>query len=136
MANRNTQKDLQTEEWVKRANDDELSLEAILKERGAPNTACFLSQQMGEKYLKAFLVHKKKWYPKVHALDALWELCNKIDSSFEELKNDAVFLNDFYVTTRYPGDYPSFSMKDAREAYQAALRVKNFVLGKIGKPAS
>jgi len=132
MANRNTQKDLQTEEWVKRANDDELSLEAILKEGGAPNTACFLSQQMGEKYLKAFLVHKKKWYPKVHALDALWELCNKIDSSFEELKNDAVFLNDFYVTTRYPGDYPSFSMKDALEAYEAALRVKDFVLKKIG----
>jgi len=132
MGNRNTQKDLQTEEWIRRANDDELSLEAILKEGGAPNTACFLSQQMGEKYLKAFLVHKKKWYPKVHALDALWELCNKIDSSFKVLKNDAVFLNDFYVTTRYPGDYPSFSMKDGREAYEAALRVKDFVLDKIG----
>lgn len=131
MSNRNTQKDLQTEEWIKRASDDELSLEAILKEGGAPNTACFLSQQMGEKYLKAFLVHKKKWYPKVHALDALWELCNKIDSSFEDLKKDVVFLNDFYVTTRYPGDYPTFSMKDAKEAYEAAIRVKDFVLEKI-----
>ena len=131
MSNRNTQIDLQTEEQIKRADDDELSLEAIFKEGGAPNTACFLCQQMGEKYLKAFLVNKKKWYPKVHALDALWELCNKIDSSFEDIKKDAVFLNDFYVTTRYPGDYPTFSMQDAKEAYEAALRIKDFVLKKI-----
>ena len=56
MGNRNTQKDLQTEEWIKRANDGELSLEAIFK---------------------------------------------------------------------------IFSMKEAKEAYDAALRVKDFVLEKI-----
>lgn len=32
---------------------------------------------------------------------------------------------------RHPGDYPEFSMKDAKEAYEAALRVKDFVLEKI-----
>ena len=47
------------------------------------------------------------------------------------LKDDAVFLNTFYIETRYPGDYPAFFTKEAKQAYEAALRVKVFVLDKI-----
>lgn len=39
-------------EWWQKAAEDELSIQAILKENGAPSTACFLAQQMAEKYLK------------------------------------------------------------------------------------
>ena len=31
-------------EWFEKGDDDEKSIEAILKENGAPSTACFLSQ--------------------------------------------------------------------------------------------
>jgi len=126
-----TPKDIQVEEWTKRAEDDILATEVMLKEGGLPTPACFHAQQAAEKYLKAFLVHKKKWYPKIHSLNALWELCYGIDTDFEEIKKDAVFLNEFYAATRYPGDYPSFSMKEAKEAYDAALRVRDFVVKKI-----
>ena len=37
--------------WFSKADEDELSVRAVLKE-GAPSTACFLSQQIAEKYLK------------------------------------------------------------------------------------
>ncbi len=39
-------------EWFRKADDDELSLTVILREGGAPSTACFLAQQVAEKYLK------------------------------------------------------------------------------------
>lgn len=47
-------------QWVARARDDELSCESILRGRdGAPNTVCFLSQQLAEKILKSFLLSSR-----------------------------------------------------------------------------
>lgn len=43
--------------WVIRAQDDEINASGILKERnGTPMHVCFVSQQIGEKYLKALLL--------------------------------------------------------------------------------
>ena len=134
MKNKFSKEELQANEWIKRASEDELSANVILKEEGgAPNTVCFLSQQMAEKYLKAFLIQHKKWYPKIHLLDSLWELCEEIDKSFEEIKKDSIFLTTFYTSARYPGDYPEFGWKDAEDAFKAAGRIKEFILGKIYK---
>ncbi len=55
-------------EWFAKADDDEKSIRAILKEGGAPSTACFLSQQIAEKYLKGLLVFLGKSFPKIHDL--------------------------------------------------------------------
>ncbi|MEK6645737.1 MAG: HEPN domain-containing protein [Candidatus Firestonebacteria bacterium] len=52
------------QEWFVKAEEDELSINAILTEKGAPSTACFLAQQMAEKYIKGFLVFHKKEFPK------------------------------------------------------------------------
>jgi len=44
------QNELTAKEWIKKAGEDELSINAIIKnEGGAPSTACFLSQQAAEK---------------------------------------------------------------------------------------
>ena len=129
--NKFSEKELQVREWVKRAEDDELSIKAILKEGGAFSTACFLSQQMAEKYLKAFLIYYKEWYPKIHPLDTLWELCREINKSFDEIKEDSVFLTTFYVATRYPGDYPEFTSQEAQKSFKAAKRIKELVLNKF-----
>lgn len=119
-------------EWADKAKDDELSIKAILKEEGAPSTVCFLSQQMAEKYLKAFLVFHNKPFPKIHHLDRLLELCMKIDKNFEELKDETIVLSDYYVETRYPGGWSEeWSWKEAREAFDNSLRIKKFVLEKI-----
>lgn len=64
-------KDLLAEEWTKKAQDDELNARSILTHRdGTPNGACLLSHQMAEKYFKAYMVLKKRWYPKIHFLDS------------------------------------------------------------------
>lgn len=126
------QTELIIEEWLKRAADDELSTAAIIDdESGAPSTACFLSQQMAEKYLKAYLVAKKGEFPKIHFLDKLLDLCSQIDPIFKELTDDAVFLDEYYTGARYPGKMPDFTFKEARQAFETAKRIKKFVLQKI-----
>lgn len=55
-------------EWFQKAEEDELSIQAILKENGAPSTACFLAQQMAEKYLKGLLVFYEQPFRKIHDL--------------------------------------------------------------------
>lgn len=118
-------------EWQKRAEDDIRAMEVMLKEGGLPNPICFHAQQSAEKYLKGFLDFHDVEFAKIHSLIQLLDQCIAVDLKLESLKDNVVFLNTFYIETRYPGDYPSFSIKDAKEAYLAALRVKEFVLGKI-----
>jgi len=120
------------QEWLDYAHNDGLSAKSILTHRdGHPNGACFLSQQMAEKYLKALLIFYKKRVPKVHDLLELETILVAVDPAVQELHEDLTILNRYYIATRYPGDYPEFSWKDAKEAYNAAVRVKDFVLAEI-----
>lgn len=121
-------------EWFLKANDDELSAKDILSDKeGASSTVCFLSQQMAEKYLKGFLVFSGKRFPKIHDLDKLVRLCGEAESEFKKIKNEAKYLTDFYIATRYPGDYPEFFWRDAEKAFRFAIKIKDFVLNKIEK---
>lgn len=123
------------DEWVKRALDDELNIQSILKHRdGTPANVCFLSQQMSEKYCKALILRYTGDYPKSHNLDELVVLLREHVSDIEErLREDIILLSDYYVGTRYPADIPieSFTWQEAEKAYEAATRIKEFVLEKL-----
>ncbi|MEI7621878.1 MAG: HEPN domain-containing protein [Candidatus Moraniibacteriota bacterium] len=49
------------------------------------------------------------------------------------MSNEANLLNQFYIETRYVGDYPDFSWNDAKQAYEAAKKIKEFVLSEIAE---
>lgn len=120
------------QEWLDYAHNDGLNAKSILSHRdGHPNGTCFLSQQMAEKYLKALIIFFKKHVPKVYDLLELETILASVEPEVQQLHEDLTVLNRYYIATRYPGDYPEFSWKDAKEAYDAALRVKDFVLEKI-----
>lgn len=125
----NLKKDYQ--EWFKKAEEDELSINAILKEGGAPSTACFLSQQMAEKYLKGLLVFYNKEFSKVHDLLELESLILTIDQEIKNYEEELDSLSTYYIETRYPGDYPEFTWDEAKKGFAAALKIKEFVLAKI-----
>lgn len=112
-----------------RAHDDEISAHSILKNKdGSPNTVCFLTQQMAEKLLKSFLIFNRHKFPKIHHLDRLINLCSEINPRFEQIRNEAEELSEFYISTRYPGDYPQFNFQQAEKAFQKALRIKKIAL--------
>lgn len=122
-------------EWVKRAKDDELNALSILKHRdGTPAMVCFISHQIAEKYLKAFLLFHKNDFPKIHNLVKLTALAKPYISTIsKELKNEVILLEPYYIGTRYPADISleSFNWEIAIEAYEAAKKIKDYVLGKI-----
>jgi HEPN domain-containing protein len=118
--------------WFHRADEDFQMIELALREEDGPvNPVCFHAQQAAEKYLKGFLAYHAQNVRKIHDLKALLEECHKIDPSFRELEEETTVLNRFYITSRYPDDTPEFGLGECREAFEAALRIKEFVMKKI-----
>jgi HEPN domain-containing protein len=118
--------------WFKKGDEDELGILSMLKHRDTtPGIVCFLSQQLVEKYLKALLIFHDQELEKIHDLvrleNKLVDLIPEIRDFHEELKK----LNRYYIETRYVGDYPDFFWNDAEEAYDAAKKIKDFVLKKV-----
>lgn len=122
-------------EWLKRADDDEINVRAIMKNRdGTPAQVCFLSQQIAEKYFKALLLQSTEDYPKIHGLPQFINLLNvEVPGISDALKDEALLLDPFYIGTRYVADIPleSFTWEIAEEAFAAARRIKEFVLAKL-----
>lgn len=122
-------------EWITFADEDFEFASIILDDKDKfYSKICFHLQQAGEKYIKAYIVGFDLGLKKIHNLRTLMEICAKKDNSFEELREDCIFLNAFYIDTRYPAFYPVGATKDdAEKARQAAKRIGNFVKEKLIK---
>ena len=119
-------------EWFERADDDERAIKNLLKEKGPFSIICFLSQQIAEKYLKGYLVFQKKPVKKIHDLGKILRICCEINKDFKKLLDCCDFLDNYYTATRYPGDFfEGISEKEAKEAYQKAEKIKQFILNKL-----
>lgn len=70
------------EKWLAKADED-LSFAAVGLREKFFSHSCFLSQQVVEKCLKAFLLAKGQSYPRQHKLIELIQLCGELQ---EELK--------------------------------------------------
>lgn len=125
---------LRVEEWLRKAHEDELNAGSLLKHRdGAASGVCFLSHQMAEKYLKAYLVAKQNRFPKIHPLDRLVEFCAEHDPMFFALGATAAQLDPYYTPARYPADIPEFGWSDGERAFALAEKIKRFVLERLGR---
>jgi len=120
-------------QWVKLAERDLLTAKLMLEASPViSDIVCFHSQQAAEKFLKAFLVKNQIEFTKTHNIMVLINLCAKIDNSFKDELSEADILTDYAVEIRYPDDWYEPTMEEAREAYEISLRVKDFVLEKLG----
>lgn len=118
--------------WFARADEDLEVVRLLLGRKGSSsNPACFHAQQAAEKCLKGFLAYHEMHIRKIHDLSLLLEECKKIESSFEQIEKDAHFLTEFYIESRYPDDYMEFSREDSEKAFEAATRLKDFILEKL-----
>lgn len=123
------------QEWIKRAQDDELNATSILKHKdGTPAHVCFLTQQIVEKYLKTLLLFYSNDYPKTHDLNQLATLLKPFDDSvLNNFSEEINLLSPYYISARYPADIPieSFTWEMAEEAYKSAAKIKEFVTKKV-----
>lgn len=100
----------QYQKWIDKAQEDELAGKEILNNGHLSAPACFHFQQMIEKLLKAFLVFNDKEFLKTHDLIALASLIEIIAPDIANYKTELKTLGRYYVETRYPGDFPEFTL--------------------------
>jgi len=122
--------------WVELALEDEKMAKLAYGEK-LYNQVCFHCQQGAEKFLKAFLFEKEGKFPKVHSLLELLGLAGYLDQSLNVLRNDCLYLDQFYVPTRYP-DAPLGNLAqgtpnrdDAKKAMDSFKQIKATITQKL-----
>lgn len=117
------------EKWFKKAENDLLNIQNNLKSENIPaDTCCFHAQQAAEKYLKAYLISKNIEFPKTHDLQLLVKLCIQANSQFDEISSNAFKLLDYSIAPRYLDLTDDLTVEDAKQAYQNAVVIKDFIL--------
>jgi HEPN domain-containing protein len=122
-----------TRAWVSKAEADYQLVVQISRGR-APfhDQACFHCQQSAEKYLKALLEELGLAVPRVHNLDDLLGLLSPHQPSLRRLRRGLIFLTDFAVETRYPGD--NATKRQAASALRWAGKVRAECRTLLGLP--
>lgn len=115
------------QEWLDKAREDELVAEELLKSKRFPAATCFHFQQMIEKNLKALLIFLQKEPPKTHDLIILGNLIEQLMPDIKNYKSELELLSPYYIESRYP-DFPEITLDNSSQAYESALRIKQFVL--------
>ena len=117
--------------WLGKAHNDLESARRLLgSQEPLLDTGCFHCQQTVEKVLKGYLLAHEIVSPKVHALGLLFDLCEKQDPTFSEIRDDCEWLTRFAVETRYPSGR-KVRPERARKALSAAERAMSFVLDRL-----
>ena len=118
--------------WFRQAEQD-LEDASFSREGNRFNLACFLSQQVAEKAIKAFLYHRGAEDVWGHSLIDLCEDARLFDMMFDIVKSDARQLDKYFEITRYPNFLPggtpseAFDRNDADRAIELAQGVLGFV---------
>jgi len=99
------------------------------EEEIATGPLCFHCQQAVEKLLKAFLVSRGIDFGRTHNLEYLLNLCINQDPEFAQL--NVGNLTSYAVGIRYVDDFYIPSIDEAREAFDIALKIKNFIFYKL-----
>lgn len=118
-------------EWVEKAEGDfEGAQMWSRRKKLRPEKLCWDCQQCVEKYLKAFLTRHRVSFARDHKLDALLELCLKVDSDFRFLKSDVDAVDICQPKIRYPGN--AVPEEQARAAFAACKKIRKFTRAKLG----
>lgn len=120
------------ERWFEFAQED-LTVARLSLENKVYNQACFHSHQGVEKVLKGYLSAKGGDVPRTHSITTLLKLCAKVNPAFNELPEDTLKLDDYYIPTRYPDALPGVlpeglpCKEDAEEAVALLEKVMKFI---------
>jgi len=124
------------ERWLSQAAED-LKWTKLLAEQGGWYLACFLSQQVTEKALKAFLYAQGEEIVLGHSVARLCGDAAEYNKDFSEKAKRWSLLDGYYIPTRYPNGLPDgipaevFTEKAAKSAVALAEEEVNYVKGLI-----
>jgi HEPN domain-containing protein len=122
--------------WLRQAAED-LRWTRMLYDQGAYHLACFLSQQVTEKALKAFLYTQGQELVIGHSVESLCRSAAEFEPGFTEKARTWNLLDTYYIPTRYPNGIPDgipadvFTETAGRQAVDMATDAVSYVRGLI-----
>ena len=126
-----TKKEL-IDSWTEKAAKDLLTVEHELSFPDAvTESVCFHCQQAVEKLLKAYLVFLGVPFTKTHEIGELITKCEDKDSKISVFKEEADKLTDYAIAVRYPEEPFEPTLEEAKDAFEIARKMKEFVLSRI-----
>jgi HEPN domain-containing protein len=108
--------------WLSQASAD-LHWTRLLLREGGWHLACFLSQQVTEKAIKAFLYAQGEEIVLGHSVERLCAMAAHYNPEFADKARRWSILDSYYIPTRYPNGLPDGIPADVftQEAAQGAV---------------
>ncbi len=96
--------------------------------------SAFCAHQAIEKALKAFMLSQKGYAPDGHNIIFLCKTAAKVNPLFFDWVDECIALNNYYIQTRYPPDFPLVLDKQtAKKLTDMAKRLYIFTLNELAK---
>ena len=126
--------------WLAQSEED-LKWAKHLAQEGGWHIACFLSQQVAEKALKAYLYAQGQEIVIGHSVARLCIAAAQFQAEFTEKSRRWSLLDSYYIPTRYPNGLPDgipaevYTSEAAVAAVTLAEEVVVYVKRLVAKPA-
>lgn len=120
----------EADRWFRQALNDYYFVDWIKKEGKFFDKGCFISQQAGEKALKACLYALGKRRIIGHSLYEMVQGLIKYHKEFENIANEARRLDRYYIPTRYPNGLPGgtpYELYDENDLNEAEDNLKKII---------
>lgn len=117
------------EDWLVCAEADLYAARLLCARDETLELSAFHCHQAIEKTLKGFYLYHKDYAPDGHNLTYLMRICIKIDTELDRWFDESIELNNFYISTRYPSDFPlNIDYDKASHCFQNAKHIYTYVL--------
>ena len=123
--------------WLAQA-EHVLEMTETLLEHGFWSDTCFHSEQTAQLALKAFLYSQGRRFINIYSVRELAFNCENMDPEFSVFADYGMFLDRYYLATRYPDALPepaipfeSFSEQEAVQALGYATEMVEMVRAKV-----
>jgi HEPN domain-containing protein len=111
--------------WVRKADSDLQGARRLAAGTPPlPDVICFHCQQAAEKYLKALLQQLGAAVPRTHDLADLLDLLLPHDPTLRPLRRGLLFLTQFAVDYRYPGENATKRQADTALRWAERIRLE------------
>lgn len=127
------EKDQETKRWLDIAKKDLGAGRNLSANEDYSAQAAFLAQQTAEKAIKGFLVWHQVRFSKQHDIRYLGDLALTKAVSLKDVIDEAVTLNPFALTFRYPGEEDELSVDDVNGFLDIAEKLYTKILNKLPK---
>ncbi|MCT4612135.1 MAG: HEPN domain-containing protein [Clostridia bacterium] len=115
-------------EWFEMARRDMRSAKILFEHDGDNAAICFHLQQSTEKYLKGYLIYQERRLQEGHSLLRLCKKAKTYKNEFKDFERDMMFLNSYYIETRYPAEEAlKIDVEDVEECFRITQDIMKFI---------